>query len=193
MFFFANGVQICSPRMHFDPGSPTCIFLHHLQANFFLQRTICLNIWCVGALWTSPLSKFTGGSRWNSLPLATCGCTFSSSRNARVKTNFFTTWLPEKKNMHLGWVKPTPSKISANSSCLILVLPHIVADRFLLFVFVTSHRPYLWFWWVREDCSKVQVFYRRQWQAVGVWSRIALFALGFEEIAKVGETMDVQD
>ncbi len=80
------------------------------KPNFFLQRTICLNIWCVGALWTSPLSKFTGGSRWNSLPLATCGCTFSSSRNARVQIKLVHNLASGEKERALGMGQANPKQ-----------------------------------------------------------------------------------
>lgn len=81
VFFSANGVQMCSMSMHFGPGSSTSIFVASsilLQAKLILQCTVCLKIWCVGARWTSPLSKFTGRPPRNNLPLATCGCTFSN-------------------------------------------------------------------------------------------------------------------
>ena len=145
-FFSANGVQMCSMSMHSDLGSSTSIFVASsilLQAKLILQWTVCLNIWCVGARWTSPLSKFTGRPPRNNLPLATCGCTFSNpGLHIKVVHNLASwTWLPEKNKMHFGrvtgQVKPQAKQVQTHHISSCLILPHILAARFFwLFVFV---------------------------------------------------------
>lgn len=83
----------------------------------------------------------------------------------------------------------TPSKTSTNSSCLIL--PHILAARVFLVVFVCHESPGHILWLLMDALqtpSQVQVFYRKQWQAVGSLERNCQgLLLGVDEVDEIAK------
>ena len=166
--------------MHFDPGSSTSIFVASsilLQAKLILQWTVCLKIW----VWVHGEHLHLANSQADrretifhsqhaGAHFLTPGCT----------SKLFTTWLPEKSKMHFGRVtgqaKPQAKQVQTHHvwSYPIFWLPGF----FWLFLFVTSHRAiFVIVDGCASDCSKVQVFYRKQWQAGGSWERNCLMRL----------------